>query len=548
MEEDEADTPTSWPHASGGLRRDRRRDSSSYALLLLLLLAASVAFVIFVVPPFLGLSSRIFRPHSVKRSWDSLNLVLVLFAIVCGFLGRSKPGGDEGSSPGSYPRSDSRKSSSSNPATPYKWYDNYDRPSSDRSEYGFSSSSSGRMRISSSYPDLRAQDSPWAYAEERRRFYDDTHLLAGRGFGSAPVYSRRRWNEEDKKFETKRVVVDDTRDRTAAVEEMEVPVTPPPSAPPPPPPPPVETLEPSPLARAAGNKRKKKRTYETVAQKPKYETDKPPAAPPPPPPPPVFHPMEEKSGKKRGGSATKEFLSSLKMKRKKQRQKSIENLESFLASQPLPSSSRLPPPPPPPPPPPSVLRTLFTSKKGKTRKAIPAPPPPPPAPPPPPTAQRKTEARPSAFSQSTANLITMNRSHTSVTATLNYESSDDNINSGGLSPLIPIPPPPPPPPFKVQPWKFAVRGDYVRIKSTNSWRHHSPDTEDDEGNDEASVSGTTESPSNASSGATSPAFCPSPDVDTKADNFIARFRAGLSLEKMNSMKQRRSNLAPERTG
>lgn len=236
----------------------------------------------------------------------------------------------------------------------------------------------------------------------------------------------------------------------------------------------------------------------------------------------------------------------LRRKKKKQRQKSIENFESLFATQPSPSSSRLPPPPPPLPPPPSVFHALFPSNKGKTRKALATPPPPPPVPPPP-AAQRETRATPPAFSESTTNLFTINRSRTRVTTTLNYESSDDNINSGSQSPLIPIPPPPPPPPFKVQPWRFAVSGDYVRVKSTNSWRHGTPDIEDFEGDDEASVSGTTESP-NASSGATSPAFCPSPDVNTKADNFIARFRAGLNLETMNSVKQRRSNLAPKRTG
>ncbi|KAI3414863.1 uncharacterized protein J3R85_015787 [Psidium guajava] len=543
MEDEYADTPPFWLQTSANPGRTRRGSSSLLPVVLLLLfLAAFIAFVFIVVPPFIRLSSQIFRPHSVKKSWDSLNLVLVLFAIVCGLLSRSNHGGDGGSS-GSYPSSESRKSSSSNPATPHKWYDSYDRRTSERSEYGYSSSSFGRMRNSSSYPDLRAQDSPWAYGEGRRRFYDDTHLVAGRGVGSEPVYSRRRWkeeeeeDEEEKKYEIKRVVADDSRDRNAAVEKMEVPVRPPPPTPPPPPPPRV---------RASGNKRKPKRTYETVAHEPKDEVEKPPA-PPPPPPKPVFHPMEEKSGKKRGGSATKEFLNSLKMKRKKQRQKSTENFESLLASQPLPSSSRLPPHPPPPPPPPSVFHTLFPSKKGKTRKALPAPPPPPPVPPSP-AAQHKSRERPPAFSQSTANLIAINKSHAPMTTTLNYESSDDNINSGSLSPLIPIPPPPPPPPFKVLPLKFAVRGDYVRIKSTNVWHHGSPDTEDDEGDDEASVSGMTESPSNASSEATSPAFCPSPDVDTKADNFIARFRAGLNLEKANSLKQRRSNLAPERTG
>ncbi|KAI6685913.1 hypothetical protein NL676_031826 [Syzygium grande] len=105
-------------------------------------------------PPLVYCTRRIFQPRSVKKSWDTINLILILFAIICGLLSRSNHGGDAGSS-GSYLRSDSWKlSSSSNLATPYKWYDNHDRQVR-RSEYGFSLNSSGRMRNSSSYPYLR---------------------------------------------------------------------------------------------------------------------------------------------------------------------------------------------------------------------------------------------------------------------------------------------------------------------------------------------------------------------------------------------------------
>lgn len=91
-------------------------------------------------------------------------------------------------------------------------------------------------------------------------------------------------------------------------------------------------------------------------------------------------------------------------------------------------------------------------------------------------------------------------------------------------------------------WKFVVQGDYVRIKSNNSSRSGSPDLDD-----------VSEPSSPAVGGGDSPApsqptvFCPpSPDVNTKADNFIARFRAGLKLEKVNSIKkQGLSNLGPE---
>lgn len=96
-----------------------------------------------------------------------------------------------------------------------------------------------------------------------------------------------------------------------------------------------------------------------------------------------------------------------------------------------------------------------------------------------------------------------------------------------------IPPPPPMPPFKMPDWKFPVEGDYVRVESTLSSGSGSPDGDE------------SQSPSSA---VASPAFCPSPDVDTKADTFIARFRAGLKLEKMHSFNanqsSRMSNLGP----
>lgn len=102
--------------------------------------------------------------------------------------------------------------------------------------------------------------------------------------------------------------------------------------------------------------------------------------------------------------------------------------------------------------------------------------------------------------------------------------------TGSESPLMPIPPPPPPPPFKMPAWKFVKRGDYVRMASNISISSDEPDDDQD-----VAQSGK----SNGSM------FCPSPDVDTKADDFISRFRAGLKLEKMNSVKRGRSNLGPE---
>ncbi|KAI6690191.1 hypothetical protein NL676_027019 [Syzygium grande] len=420
-----------WLNNSGNLRRSRGDLSAIHpsSNVLLLFLAASLAFALFVFPSFLDLTSQIFQPPAVKKSWDSLILALALFPIACGLLSRSNHGG----SSGSYPRPDTQKSSLSNPTTPCGCCDGCDL-----------------------------------------------------------------WIEY-------------------VVKVMDVPVIAPPGE------------------QAAQRKREAKRTYQAMAHKPKDEAGKLPAAPwvPPPPLPP---PPAEKSGKKRGGPAIKEFSSSLKMKKKKkkERQVSIENFESLLDSQLPPSSSHQPAPAPP-----SVFRTLLPSKRGKTREALSAPRPVPP----PPAAPYKTGAKPDAVSQSTPNMNTIKKSHTPVTMAPNYdESSDDSDNSGGLSPLIPMAPPRPP--FKVPSWTFAMRGHRVWINSPNAQRHKSPDTDDDED----TVSETIESASNASSEATSPVFCPSPDVNKSAGKFIATFKAWLNQEKTNSMKQKRSNLGPEIIG
>ncbi|KAF7848411.1 LOW QUALITY PROTEIN: hypothetical protein BT93_L1972 [Corymbia citriodora subsp. variegata] len=249
----------------------------------LLLLVASLAFTFFVFPSFLNLPSQIFPPHAVKKSWDFLARVLVLFAVTCGFLSRSNHVGEGGSS--------------------------------------------------GLCPDLRAQD------EGRWRLYDHTHLDAGRGFGLQPVHSWRIWkgdcDEEEMKFQSDHVAVDDSCDRNAVVKETEDLVTRPPTA--------------LPGAPAAPRERKAKKTSRQVPQQ------LPPLLHTPPPP------LEEDRGKERGGPATEESSSSPKMKKKNQRKESI--------NQPLPSSFHQPPPSQPP-----VPCTLLTSKKGKTMADLYAPP------------------------------------------------------------------------------------------------------------------------------------------------------------------------------
>ena len=574
MEEEEDMLPPFWQQTTDTPRhrRLRGRHSSSLflnsGLLLVLLLVIALFFICIVIPSFLNFTSQIFRPHVVKKSWDSLNLVLVLFAIVCGFLSRNNNNNESTSSYEDPSISNSsQEAHKSTPSTSNQWY------RSDRREDSYNTING--LRSSSSYPDLR-QESTWMSHDERWKFYDDTQVSSNYRFPSSDQLHHRHPRQdppqeegeegnlepknitretfvvppavEEDSLEPKNIPVDTFVASTKEVPSYKSPPPPLPSSPPPQPPTPPSPL--SPFTPPKVVKYRKKRTYQTLGHEEKIETSEtndsqvknlqsppspppPPWSPPPPPPPTLIQQAEQNSGgkneKKRGGSATKDFLNSLRRKKKKQRQKSVENFDNILNSQPSPSLPLHPPPSPPPPPPPlppppSVFHNFFTSKKGKIKKVHSVSPPPP-----------KAKARKPPLPVNTRS----------------FNSGDDNASSGNESPLNPIPPPPPPPPpFKMRPWKFELQGDYVRIKSTNSSRSGSPDSDngEDSPTKETGQLGS-EAVMDGGDSTTMPMFCSSPDVDTKADSFIAKFRADLMMQKMNSFKEkqgrRRSNLGPE---
>lgn len=561
--EEEDNRPPFWLQPTNHhRRRGRRSQASSICLnsgvLLVVLLLIAFIFVFVIIPSFLSFTSQIFRPHSIKKGWDSLNLVLVLFAIVCGFLSRNTNNNSNDSTRyyGDYQNPSNVQKSY--PSTPRRWNEYQDRTPS-------YSNTLTRLRSFSSYPDLR-QESSWVTNDERWRFYDDTHLNNYRFASSYDQlhhddHDDQQQQEEAKKQEeeddvgTKDIAVD-----TLVIHQKEVSYTPPlPPPPPPPSAPPLPSPSPSPSQPPPSSKvvtRRVKRTYQDIEhEKRREETDLatknfyiPP--PPPPPPPPVFRKNEKRRGK--------DFLISLRRKKKKQRQKSVENLDILFNPEPsttlhfIPPS---PPPPPPPPPPTHLFQNLFSSKKGKNKKIFSAPPTPPP-PPPPLTRVSKIVSQnvtPPLASRSNAQVASATtHKPTKPVKTGSFNSVDDNVESGNASPLIPIPPPPPLPPFKMPAWKFVLDGDYVRVGSFNSSRSGSPDLESVEdailSDKEQSSSPMAENKdttllSDKDSAVTS-MFCASPDVNTKADNFIARFRAGLNLEKMNSVKGK-SNLGPE---
>ncbi|KAI3803347.1 hypothetical protein L1987_31498 [Smallanthus sonchifolius] len=583
MDDDGDQTPRTpfWVQSTTNVRRVdlyRRRASSllfNSGVLIILLLLFAILSMVFIIPSIISFTSHYLKPNFVKRSWDSINLVLVIFALAFGFLSRNINNNDHKSRfDNGFNRTGSDLStgapvSSPMTSTPNRWYDFPEQPISGLR----------RHRSTSSYPDLRELSPSWnRRVEPPWRFSDDTRLDSVRVLNYDRYYFRRENDLGVKDFDT---VVDLAKeDSYAPPSQPSIPenesISPP--APPPPPQsqpeavirtyhsvaaddgekgssleankvllPEKENESPEKENESPENQDSERRGDIGIGKRGKRErrrarsseprkvvstsNDLAPELSSPAPISPGFQDFEQNTGKERkrtGANATKEFFTSFYQKKKKnrQRQRSVDNLDILFNNSQPPVKFQLPPPsppplPPPPPPPPSILNNLFTSKKERQKKTSSSTPPIPP--PPAARAPKTTVTRVSPF-------VT---EKPKVPVKMSSFDSIDDSSSGGESPMRRIPPPPPMPPFKMPDWKFAVESDYVRVQSTLSSGSVSPD------GDEA------QSPSSA---VASPAFCPSPDVNTKADKFIERFRAGLKLEKINSFNQnqgnRMSNLGP----
>lgn len=431
MEEEEQISSPFWLQNSG---TNRRRLSRSYSLFLssgtviIVLLVIALAFILVIVPTLHSFASHIFNPNSVKKSWDSLNLLLVLFAIFCGFLSKN----NNNESPRSYEDQNQTFSETNtqqeyekpNPepeTAPRFWYEY----SEDRTSYN-------RLRSFNSYPDLR-QESLWIAGDEQWRFSDDTHVNRYRGLDL---------NLKEEKEEEE------------SIKDIEV-------------------------HTSLKGKNKKKQGSETHQSEKIEKTKNNTAA--------------ERKNKKLIVTKDEKMQQSLKGK-KKHRHKSVENFQSILNSEPattVPSYS-------------SPFPDLFYSKKNKQKKL---------------------------------NSVSPSKNHVSAMIMSKTKDEDFSVITGNESPLNSIPPPPPPPPpFKMPAWKFKVQGDFVRIDSISS--SSSVDI-DEEVVELPTISG--EEP-----GIDLLVYPnPNPGVDNKAGSFIESFRAGLRMEKMNSMKKQgmgRSNL------
>ncbi|GAB2217286.1 hypothetical protein Drorol1_Dr00000458 [Drosera rotundifolia] len=528
----EEDPPTPfWVQPSSRRGRNGRRqqlDSSSIfmssgVLVAVLILAAVTLFLFFVIPSVVDLARRTFKASLVRRGWDWVNLVLVIFAIVCGFLGRKDD--DDQARSYSDPRQDHveqmhQEQQRGLPSdSPKQWYEQ-----SEKMEYRYAYSSSLK-RTSSSYPDLKLE-SRWIHEGDWPRSFDDTYIDGYDQLRSAGSIGQHHRIGDDL-IEEKHITEDlevQTIESRAQASSLAIPSSPF-----------LATASRSKSSRqprlerrsttTTKVKRKARQELEPIGHEDRHndsifikESDRkkpqlptPPAAmrspPPPPPPPPLrMKAIAEddrggRSDKKRGGM-NKDFLTSLyqpKKRKQRQKQKSLENLQSLSFSNPtihFPSSSAPPPTPPPlpPPPPPGQLGSIRVRPTNRGSKSTPE--------------NTRKETLPT-FKKHTLNLI------------------EDYSSSGNNSPSIPIPPPPPPPPFKTPPSKFV---DYKNIvESVND--SPPPDYSEEEG---------AEASSSSSKGTISATtlFCPSPDVNIKADDFITRFRAKLKLERLHSINKK----------
>ncbi|WRX32812.1 Protein of unknown function DUF761 [Theobroma cacao] len=604
------DPPPIWPQLSNSMPR-RRSPSPLFTppVLIILLPIIALLLLFFAVPPFLSITSQIFRPNGVRKSWDSLNIFLVLFAILCGVFARRNDDDDNnsGSSGNNNVRNDNnnnKNEASSHPVNSQQWFGYPGRKIYDDDPPMNASGTSVRRlkRSSSSYPDLR-KESLWETSEHRFRFFDDFEINKYR--------SSTNYNDQVHELRRTRIEFEESEAKVIPIDTFVLRPSPssPPSTPPPPPPrPPAARHKPRRIYQAVGQKEKVMIQNDNVEFN-NLESAQPVTPPQPPPPPPRRPPSppvhmgfrsEHKYGKleRRRSNATKEIkmvFALLRKSKKKQKTKDHDHqhdcpLHSPREPPPYYSTtirppSPAPPPPPPPPPPPSVFQKYNLFRKGSKSKkihSVPAPPPPPPPPPafslsersskrniqiqptpppaPPPAffstkrlSKQKSQIPPPSKPPPAPQTPPPEPSRRRTAATIgrpplptkaNTSSYyGENVNSGGQSPLIPTPPPPPPPPpFKMTEFKFVFRGDFVKIPSSPSSRCSSPELEEvdvssSKGDVEtASMMGGDDGVGVGIGGV--PVFCPSPDVNAKAETFIARFRDGLKLEKINSMKEK----------
>ncbi|KAK4337945.1 hypothetical protein RND71_042432 [Anisodus tanguticus] len=464
--EPDGDSPPMWSQPTTTLLRQRRRQPPSPPIinpvvLILLLPILTLLVLFFLVPPFLSHSTQILRPNSVKKGWDSFNILLVVFAILCGVFARKN---EDSTSPVERNRIVSTSDHSSNfnygetreNISNDRWFEPSEEKSYNFAPIGLPETGVNRLRrSSSSYPDLR-QVPQWETGENQSRFYDDFGVNLYRPAAEYDSHRPLRREEPDVK-----VIPVDTFEICSSPPEPSTPEKPP------------VTLSKPPQANL-----KRTRSFHSVSRKDKVEmqsnetevelNEKLEPPPPPSPPslpkglsPPVEKPQklqQRKSGTKELATAVASLYNQSKRKRRTKKRDIFEGVSDSppSAEQVLPPATPPPPPPPPPPLPPSkVFQNLFKKNRKSKRvhsdpSNVPAPPPPPPPPPPPNSIFNnlfKTGSKSKRFQQTTSSTPPPPPPPPPPSSILNNLFKHGTKSRRFKSPIsTPTPPPPPPPP------------------------------------------------------------------------------------------------------
>ncbi|KAE8653439.1 hypothetical protein Csa_006892 [Cucumis sativus] len=331
--EPNSDPPPFWP-PSPPIHRRRSYSPPFISLPVLIILLPTLALILlfFAIRPLLSLINQVYKPSSVKKSWDSFNVFLVLFAIICGIFSRrnddvptTADGDTRGSDQMTVVDTGGVKVNGDSESS-QQWFGFSERRFSDPTGRAPVTT---RLRRNSSYPDLR-QESLWGNGDDSNnqfRFFDDFEINK---FRSRSFVYRTRGNERE---ESPAIPVDSFVVNSSPAPEKMKSQSP---NPPPPPPPPLPVTQ-----------RKPRRTYQNIQKKEEIPENKAEFTPPPPPPLPprtVIPPspvrvrLEEKFGKS-------------------VRKKTNVKKEIAMALASLREKSLTPTIPPPPPPPPSFKTT-----------------------------------------------------------------------------------------------------------------------------------------------------------------------------------------------
>jgi hypothetical protein len=503
---------------------------------------------------------------SFKSGWDVVNLCLVLFAILCGLLGRS---GDGDASPSARRQQAAgkklleRQMATEAPGMDAVW-ESYGSayPGGVQQQQHAGGSGIRRMKSTSSYPELRlGSDGVWALAspDAAWRFRDDADLYRARRperpwdvhpqrtvktipvdtfverrQGSPPRERRRsveRMAEVEDERTRQKTVGPATSGRRWTVDAVpEQQQAAPPSPPPPPAPAPVpprrrrgslenfprpEELEEVRNPSQAPWRRRRSRSVENLPRPEEVLVEEviiqgirnpPPAAMVPPVTPPS---TASRSTKKRSGSVggAKELASAIALFYQKKR-KSITMKAKRRPHHHHHSDDHCSPP------------SSDTSASPEATANSTAPPPPPPPPP------------ASIFSNLFKKGSKSRRIHSVAPPS---PPTTRRSRKPPTPPARPAPPAPPPPPVRPrahahpqQPPMYPRRVYYTYYPLPPPSPPLPPAPLVSEGEEDA--------PSVTASPA--PAYCASPDVNAKADRFIESFREGLKLEKLNSYREK----------